>query len=89
MSKLLETCPICGSELEVGYAFNTMTTDLGFWGKKKSYWSRDLRLKGGLAPRCPHCEIIFLPYGERAEEIEREESLKKKEHKNSEKPREV
>jgi hypothetical protein len=86
LSKLPENCPICGSKLEKGYVFNPYASSLA-WSKEKKRTAAE-RIVGEnitwfgynfVASRCPYCMMIFLPYGERAKEIEREEDMKEKE----------
>jgi len=88
MSKLLDTCPICGSKTEIGYIFNPYAVDL-WWSKekKKNAWGAE-QIAGSTftfwpynfaASRCPRCMMVFLPYGERSKEIEQEEKAEEKE----------
>lgn len=94
MSKLPENCPFCGSKLERGYVFNPWAAGLFWSREKRTFWDREKiwsvkRLErltrdsswspaGSIASRCPHCMMVFMPYGERAKEIEQEENVKGK-----------
>jgi len=94
LSELPEICPFCGSKLEKGYVFNPWAAGLFWSRKKITFWDREKiwsvkkldRLTwdsswgpiGSIASRCPHCMMVFLPYGERAKEIEQEENMKEK-----------